>query len=110
MFSRLYRGVRSVAAWALEPSDIEVVKRCIRLVVRAVAVAISWIALMGIGIVLNKALEYTLTTVNAPETARDLLSPMSWGMPLAIGFAITITSIRDIIGLTMVGWDKQGKN
>lgn len=91
----------------LYPSTIEFIKRrfnaVIRVVICAAILAIGWIALMGIGIALNFALEYTLEAVGAPDFIRSLSSPMLWLVLVALGIAITATSIVDIINLTKVG-------
>ena len=91
----------------LYPSTIEFIKRrfnaVVRVVVCAAILAIGWIALMAIGIALNFALEYALEAVDAPGFIRSLLSPMLWLVLVALGIAITATSITDIINLTKVG-------
>ena len=37
----------------LYPSTIEFIKRCANMVVRAITVAVCWLALMGVGVALN---------------------------------------------------------
>ena len=103
MFSRLYRGVRSVAAWALDPSDVEAIKRSVKITIRAVILAINWVVLIGIALLLNTALEYALNVANAPEIVRNLLSPMLWMTLVTLVVAITITSVVDVINLAKVG-------
>ena len=91
----------------LYPSTIEFIKRrfnaVIRVVICAAILAIGWIALMGIGIALNFALEYTLEAVGAPDFIRSLSSLMLWAALALLGLAITITSVSDAINLAMVG-------
>ena len=109
MFSRLYGGVRSVATWALAPSDVEAIKQSVRITIRALILAMNWAVLIGIALFLNTALEYALKVTNAPEAVRSLLSPMSWGVLVIIGAAMTITSLIDVLRLIKVGWDKIGR-
>ena len=91
----------------LYPSTIEFIKRrfnaVIRVVICAAILAIGWIALMGIGIALNFALEYTLEAVGAHDFIRSLISLMLWVALVLLGLAITITSVSDAINLAMVG-------
>ena len=109
MFSRLYRGVRNVATWALDPSDVEAIKQSVRITMRAVILAVNWAVLIGIALFLNTALEYALNVTNAPDTVRSLLSPMSWGVLVIIGAAVTITSLIDVLRIMKIGWDKIGR-
>ena len=103
MFSRLYRGVRSVAAWALAPSDVEAIKQSVRITIRAIILAMNWVVLIGIALLLNTALEYALNVANAPEIVRNLLSPMLWMTLVTLVVAITVTSVVDVINLAKVG-------
>lgn len=41
-------------------------------------------------------MDYSLRVVDAPLWARSLLSPMAFGLPILIGFAIFVTSCADI--------------
>ena len=89
----------------LYPSTIEFIKRranaVVRVVICAAILAVGWIALMGIGIALNFALEYTLEAVDAPGLIRGLLSLMLWVALVVLGLAITISSVSDAINLAM---------
>ena len=69
----------------------------------AAILAVGWIILMAIGIALNFALQYTLEAVDAPDWVRSVLSLMLWGGLVALGIAITITSVNDAINLAKAG-------
>ena len=55
----------------LYPSTVEFIKLCANMVVRAITLAVCWLALTGIGVVLNSALEYMFEATNAPARIRD---------------------------------------
>ena len=103
MFSRLYRGVRSVATWALDPSDVEAIKQSVKITIRAIILAINWVVLIGITLFLNTVLEYAMNVANAPDVVRNLLSPMLWMTLVTLVVAITITSVVDVINLAKAG-------
>ena len=69
----------------------------------AAILAVGWIILLAIGIALDFALEYTVEAVDAPDWVRSVLSLMLWGGLVALGIAITITSVNDAINLAKAG-------
>ena len=89
----------------LYPSTVEFIKLCANMVVRAITVAVCWLALMGIGVALNWALEYMFNATNAPAPIRDLFQPMTWGIPILVGVGITATSLIDVFRLVKTVWE-----
>ena len=112
-----------MAAWALRPSDVEAIRRSVRIAilgivfsavgailiaVRAIMLAIIWAILIGIALFLNSALEYALTATNAPQSVRNLLEPMDWGVLVVIGLAVTLNTFRDVVNLLKIGRNDSG--
>ena len=89
----------------LYPSTVEIIKLCANMVVRAITVSVCWLALMGIGVVLNWALEYLFNATDAPAPIRDLFQPMTWGIPILLGVGIMATSLIDVFRLVKMSWE-----
>ena len=88
---------------ALYPSTRAFIGRCYNIVSRAIVIVIAWAVFVAIAVVSNFLVEYLLNTVDAPDAIRNLLSPVSYLIPMAIAFAMALSSLFDIFKLTAAG-------
>ena len=61
--------------------------------------SVAWATLAGVGILLNRLVEYMLESSNAPESISTLLSQAALGVPIFLGVAIVLTGFADIFRL-----------
>lgn len=84
----------------LEPNTILVMQRCFNLVARAAIVGLTWACLLGIAFSLNWFINIVLSSLNADDAIRTILSQIILAFVVVLGVCATITGFMDVISLT----------
>ena len=84
----------------LYPSTIAFIKRCVNIVVQTIVVAAAFAIFLGISIIFNVLIDYTLKAFNIPDPVRERIALFGLAVPIMIAIAIVLTNIDDIWNLT----------
>ena len=87
----------------LYPSTVEIVRFCVNLVVRAIALALTWAFILVIGVGLNWLINWILKELMAPAVVEQYSGQIVFAYILILGAAATLTSFKDVLALTLAG-------
>ena len=87
--------------FGLDARTAGMVKLCFNLAIRAIAVALTWSILLGIGLALNWFINIALSSLGASEATKQLLSQIVLAYVAIFGVAVTITGLIDVISLVV---------
>lgn len=79
------------------------VRFCVNLVVRAIALALTWAFILGIGVGLNWLINWILRELMAPAVVEQYSGQIVFAYILILGVAATLTSLKDVLALTLAG-------
>lgn len=87
----------------LYPSTVEIVRFCVNLIVRAIALALTWVFILVIGVGLNWLINWILKELMAPPVVARYSGQIVFAYILILGAAATLTSFKDVLALTLAG-------
>lgn len=87
----------------LYPSTVKIIDLCFNLVVRAAVLAVTWGLLLLIDTGLSRLIRLLLELLGASESVERLSSQIFLVYVIVLGFAATLTSVKDALSLTIAG-------
>ena len=89
------------AIFGLDAGTVKTIQWCFNAVIRVTVVSLTWAFLLGVGWSLNWLINNVLSSLEASEALTEMTSLAVLAFVVVLAIAATITSLSDVIALTL---------